>query len=95
MKKYNFNTVRNLLLAVAMVGSGSMLFTSCEDTLDLPSYTKDDTDFAFRDENNADLFVQGIYNGIVHEEFYRQANTGEITTIACEDAFEGNKHYLS
>ncbi len=95
MKKYNFNTVRNLLLAVAMVGSGSMLFTSCEDTLDLPSYTKDDTDFAFRDENNADLFVQGIYNGIVHEEFYRQANTGEMTTIACEDAFEGNKHYLS
>ena len=95
MKKYNFNTVRNLLLAVAIAGSGSMLFTSCEDTLELPSYTKDDTDFAFRDENNADLFVQGIYNGIVHEEFYRQANTGEMTTIAAEDAFEGNKHYLS
>ena len=95
MKKYNFNSVRNLLLAVAMVGSGSMLFTSCEDTLDLPSYTKDDTDFAFRDENNADLFVQGIYNGLVHEEFYRQVNTGETTTIAAEDNFEGQKHYVS
>ncbi|MDE6484166.1 MAG: RagB/SusD family nutrient uptake outer membrane protein [Duncaniella sp.] len=95
MKKYNFNTVRNLLLAIAMVGSGSMLFTSCEDTLDLPSYTKDDTDFAFRDENNADLFVQGIYNGLVSEEFYRQANTGETTTIAAEDNFEGQKHYVS
>ncbi len=95
MKKYNFKSVRNLLLALAVAGSGSVLFTSCEDTLDLPSYTKDDTDFAFRDENNADLFVQGIYGGIVHEEFYRQANTGEMTTIACEDAFEGNKHYLS
>lgn len=72
-----------------------MLMTSCEETLELPSYTKDDTDFAFRDENNADLFVQGIYGGLVHEEFYRQANTGEMTTIAAEDAFEGNKHYLS
>lgn len=72
-----------------------MLFTSCEDTLDLPSYTKDDTDFAFRDENNADLFVQGIYNGLVSQEFYRQANTGETTTIAAEDAFEGQKHYVS
>lgn len=72
-----------------------MLLSSCEDTLDLPSYTKDDTDFAFRDELNADIFVQGIYGGMVHEEFYRQANTGEMTTIAAEDAFVGNKHFLS
>lgn len=95
MKKHNFNTVRSLMAALALASGGSMLFTSCEDTLDLPSYTKDDTDFVFSDENNADLFVQGIYGGIVHEEFYRQANTGEMTTIAAEDAFEGNKHYLS
>ena len=95
MKKHNFNIVRNVVAAIALVGSGSMLLTSCEDTLDLPSYTKDDTDFAFRDENNADLFVQGIYTGMVHEEFYRQANTGEMTTIAAEDAFEGQKHYVS
>ncbi|MCM1520532.1 MAG: RagB/SusD family nutrient uptake outer membrane protein [Lachnoclostridium sp.] len=95
MKKYNFNTVRSFVATMMLVGAGSVLLTSCEDTLELKSYTKDDTDFAFRDENNADLFVQGIYGGIVHEEFYRQANTGEMTTIAAEDAFEGNKHYLS
>lgn len=95
MKKYKFNKVRNLLLAVAIVGSGSALLTSCEDTLDLPSYTKNDVEFAFSNENNADLFVQGIYGGIVHEEYYRQANTGEMTTIAAEDAFAGNKHYIS
>lgn len=95
MKKYNFNSMRNLIAAIAIVGGGSMILSSCEDTLDLPSYTKDDTDFAFENENNADLFVQGIYGGLVHEEFYRQANTGEMTTMAAEDAFEGNKHYLS
>lgn len=95
MKQYNFNKVRSILAAIALVGGGSMILSSCEETLELPSYTKDDTDFAFRDENNADLFVQGIYGGLVHEEFYRQANTGEMTTIAAEDAFEGNKHYLS
>lgn len=95
MKNHKFNTMRSFMAAVALLGGGSMLLTSCEDTLDLPSYTKDDTDFAFRDEHNADIFVQGIYGGLVHEEFYRQANTGEMTTIAAEDAFEGNKHYLS
>ncbi len=83
------------MAAVALLGGGSMLLSSCEDTLDLPSYTKDDTDFAFSNEHNADIFVQGIYGGLVHEEFYRQANTGEMTTMAAEDAFEGNKHYLS
>ena len=95
MKKYNFNTVRNLVVALSVACGGSMFLTSCEDTLDLKSYTKDDVEFAFENENNADLFVQGIYRGLVHEEFYRQANTGEMTTIAAEDAFEGNKHYIS
>ena len=95
MNKHRFNTVRSFMAAIVLLGGGSMLLSSCEDTLDLPSYTKDDTDFAFRDEHNADIFVQGIYGGLVHEEFYRQANTGEMTTMAAEDAFEGNKHYLS
>lgn len=95
MKLYNFKNVRSIVAALVVACGGATMLTSCEDTLELPSYTKDDTDFAFRDENNADLFVQGIYNGLVHEEFYRQANTGEMTTIAAEDQFEGNKHYLS
>lgn len=59
--------------------------TSCEDTLDMPSYTKDDTDFAFRDEYNADLFVKGIYSGFLHEEIYRVSNTGETTTTESPD----------
>ena len=95
MKRHKFQLVRSFMAAVALIGGGSMLLTSCEDTLDLPSYTKDDTDFAFRDEHNADIFVQGIYGGLAYEEFYRQANTGEMTTMAAEDAFEGQKHYVS
>ncbi|MCH5230828.1 MAG: RagB/SusD family nutrient uptake outer membrane protein [Muribaculaceae bacterium] len=95
MTTYNSNKLRNIIAALAILGGASMLFTSCEDTLEMPSYTKDDVEFAFADENNADLFIQGIYRGLVHEEFYRQANTGEMTTIAAEDAFEGNKHYIS
>lgn len=70
-----------------------MLFTSCEDTLELPSYTKDDTDFAFRDEHNADLFVQGIYSSLLHEEVYRSGNCGETTTTEApnEIAVNGGK----
>ncbi len=95
MKKTIFNKVRNYISVLALVVSGSVLLSSCEDTLDLPSYTTDDTDFVFSNINYVDMMVQGVYGGIVHEEFYRQANTGEMTTIAAEDAFEGNKHYLS
>lgn len=95
MKKYNIRKICNRIATLAIISGTALLFPSCEDTLDMPSYTKDDVEFAFENENNADLFVQGIYRGLVHEEFYRQANTGEMTTIAAEDAFEGNKHYLS
>lgn len=95
MKKTLFNKVRDYMSVLALVASGAVILSSCEDTLDLPSYTTDDTDFVFSNMDYVDLLVQGVYGGLVHEEFYRQANTGEMTTIAAEDAFEGNKHYLS
>lgn len=92
--KYCYKTVRNLLAAVALLGGGSMLLTSCEDTLDMPSYTKDDTDFVFQDENKAEIFIQGIYTNLIHEEIYRQGNTGDNVTLACEDDFVGSKYYV-
>lgn len=84
-KIYCFKTVRSLLAAVTLLGAGAMILSSCEDTLELKSYTKDDTDFAFRDENNADLFVQGIYSSLIHEEYFRSGNCGETTTIEAPD----------
>lgn len=95
MIKYNSTKIRNIVATLAILGGSATIFTSCEDTLDMPSYTKDDVEFAFANENNADMFVQGIYRGLVHEEFYRQANTGEMTTMAAEDDFIGSKHYVS
>ncbi|MCH5239826.1 MAG: RagB/SusD family nutrient uptake outer membrane protein [Muribaculaceae bacterium] len=95
MKKYNFSKVLSVIATPAIISCALMLFTSCEDTLDMPSYTKDDVEFAFANENNADMFIQGIYRGLTSEEYYRQANSGEMTTMAAEDNFEGNKHYIS
>ena len=94
MKKYRLSKIGNIFVTLAIVG-GSMIFTSCEDTLDLPSYTKDDVEFAFENENNADMFVQGIYRGLTPEEYYRQANTGDMTTIAAEDDMVGSKYFIS
>lgn len=70
-----------------LMGSAPVLLTSCEDTLEMPSYTADDIDFVFSDENKAEVFVQGCYRGLVHEEQYRQFNTGDGITMPNEDVY--------
>ncbi|MDE6650512.1 MAG: RagB/SusD family nutrient uptake outer membrane protein [Muribaculaceae bacterium] len=96
-KKYCYKAFRSVLTALAILGAGSMLLSSCNDTLELPSYTKDDTDFAFRDENNADLFVKGIYSSLIHEEYYRSGNCAETTTQEAPDnlSSSGGKYGMS
>lgn len=87
--------IKGLVAAIALAAMSGGLLTSCNDTLDMPSYTKDDIDFAFKNEHNADLFVAGIYNGIMFEELYRQANTGETITIPNEAQLGGSKVALA
>lgn len=86
--------IKSTLTALAMAAM-SVAFTSCNDLLDMPSYTDNDTDFVFSNEHNAEIYVKGCYRGLVHEEQYRQYNTGETTTIPTEENLTGSKFYIS
>lgn len=89
-KKYIKLAVRSLAAVIALSGSGMML-TSCEDTLEKPSFTADDIDYVFSNLQNADLYVKGCYRGVSNEEMFRTSNTGETVTTACEDNYKGSK----
>lgn len=82
--------IQSLLAAAVLMGSAPVMLTSCDDTLDMPSYTADDIDFVFSDEKKAEIFVKGCYRGLVHEEQYRQYNTGDGVTQAVEDSYGRN-----
>lgn len=56
----------NKIFVAVMAAIG---LTSCNDWLDMEAYKSDDTEFAFQNETNADLFVQGCYRGIVPGDF--------------------------
>nr|MDE6125868.1 RagB/SusD family nutrient uptake outer membrane protein [Muribaculaceae bacterium] len=79
--------IQSLLAAAALLGTAPVMLTSCDDTLDMPSYTADDIEFVFSDENKAEIFVKGCYRGLIHEEQYRQYNTGDGVTQAVEDSY--------
>ncbi len=51
--------IQSLLAATLILGSAPVVLTSCDDLLDLPSYTADDIDFVFSDEGKAEIYVQG------------------------------------
>lgn len=87
--------IQSLLASAVLLGSAPVMLTSCEDTLDMPSYTADSVDFVFEDENKAEIFVKGCYRGLIHEEQYRQYNTGDGVTHAAEDEYSGSKFYIS
>ena len=87
--------IQSLLAAAALIGPAPVILTSCEDTLDMPSYTADSVDFVFGDEKKAEIYVKGCYRGLIHEEQYRQYNTGDGVTHAAEDAYSGSKFYIS
>lgn len=79
--------IQSLLAAAVLLGSAPVMLTSCDDLLDMPSYTADDIEFVFSDEGKAEIFVKGCYRGLVHEEQYRQMNTGDGVTQAVEDSY--------
>ncbi len=89
MKK---NKIHSILAATLLFGAVPVL-TSCEDLLDKPSFTEDSIDSVFSNENNADAYVKGCYRGLIHEEQYRQYNSGETVTIACEEELRNSSKW--
>lgn len=86
-KSYITRAGKSLLVALAVAGGASMTLTSCEETLERPSFTADDVDYVFSDVAKADLFVKGVYRYFCLEELFRAANTGDCVTTANEDNF--------
>lgn len=86
-KSYINRAAKSLLVALAVAGGASMTLTSCEDTLEKPSFTADDVDYVFSDVDKADIYVKGVYRYFCLEELFRAANTGECVTTANEDNF--------
>ncbi len=94
-KRMILRGVRGLALAALAIAAPMATLCSCEDTLDMPSYTENDLDYVFSDVSRADLFVKGCYRGLIHEEQYRQFNTGETVTHPAEEDLSGSKYAIA
>lgn len=79
-------------LSVALLTASAPMLTSCEDTLDIPSFTADDLDFVFSDEEKAELFVKGCYRSLVFSELWRPFIDPGVTVICEEDLVGGRPH---
>ncbi|MCH5327136.1 MAG: RagB/SusD family nutrient uptake outer membrane protein [Duncaniella sp.] len=86
-KSYISKSVKSILAALALSAGAAMALTSCEDTLERPSFTADDIDYVFSDVAKSDLYVKGVYRYFCLEEMFRAANTGDCVTTANEDNF--------
>lgn len=71
----------------------SMGLSSCNDWLDMPSYNSSDTETVFSDEKTADMYVQGCYRGLIHQEMYYQLGMGETVMHSSEDGTTNNSKY--
>lgn len=78
---------KSIALAFALAAGVPMMMTSCEDTLERPSFTADDVDYVFSDIQKSDKYVKGVYRYFCLEELFRAGNTGDCVTTANEDAF--------
>lgn len=86
MKK---NKIYSILAAALLFGAAPAL-TSCEDLLEKPSFTADDLDFVFSDEDKAELYVKGCYRALVFSELWRLFIDPGVTVIS-EDAIDGGR----
>lgn len=81
----HFNKIYSKIIGsvavTALALGGAAALSSCEDDLELKSYTSEDLDYAFKDEYSAELFVRGCYRGLIHDENYYQLNSGETITL--------------
>lgn len=83
MKNILYNTKKKLFMLSFVAASMGM--TSCQDWLEMPSYTSDDTETVFSNEATANAYVQGCYRGLIHEEMHRQLGMGETVMHCAED----------
>lgn len=79
---------------VLAVASMSLGLVSCSDWLEMPSYTADDTEFVFKDESMAEMFVEGCYRGLIHSEMFYQLGMGETVMHSSEDGTTNNSKYM-
>jgi len=86
----NKKNIFSVLTAAVLIGAPALTLTSCEDTLDKPSYTSDGLDFVFEDLNKAELFVKGLYRGLVYTELWRPFIDPTITA-SCEEDLVGGR----
>lgn len=78
---------KRLVIAAVFGCTLGVGMTSCSDWLEMESYTSDDVDFIFENEDKADLFVQGCYRGLVHKEMFYNLGMGETVVHTAEDGF--------
>ena len=76
--------IQKTFIALAIV-SFSFGISSCQDWLEMPDLTAEDSDFVFENEYKADMFVQGCYRGLIHSEMFYQLGMGETVMHASED----------
>lgn len=81
------------ILIIFSVITFALGMTSCEDWLDMPSYTTTDTETVFNDELTADMFVMGCYRGLIHAEMFYQLGMGETVMHSSEDGTTNNSKY--
>lgn len=74
-----------MALAAVLTAGSAIALTSCEDTLERPSFTDDDIEYVFSDTQKSDLYVKGVYRYFCLEELFRAANTGDCVTTANEE----------
>ncbi len=94
MKTIIKNKFTKAFLAAGVIALTGCVMTSCEDYLDMPSYTDVDEETAFQNEDYAEYFVQGCYRGLLHSENWYQLGSGETTIHSCEDGSTNNSKYL-
>ena len=85
--------IQKTFIALAIV-SFSFGISSCQDWLEMPDLTAEDSDFVFENEYKADMFVQGCYRGLIHSEMFYQLGMGETVMHASEDGTTNNSKYM-
>lgn len=81
------------MLFAASVFSFTLSMTSCQDWLEMPSYTDPDSETVFQNEDMAELFVLGCYRGLIHQEMYYHLGMGETAMHSSEDGSTNNSKY--
>lgn len=87
------NMKKRLFMLSFVSLSLGMSLTSCQDWLEMPSYTAEDTDYVFQNESVAEMFVLGCYRNLIHQEMYYHIGMGETVMHSCEDGLS-SKYYI-